>query len=163
MGNNKNASMNEIPPMELDHIDREIIEALHENGRISYTELGKQIGLSRVAIQARIHSLMEAGIIERFTIVINPVKVGIQVSAFFNVDIEPQYLDQVAKNLAKETAITSLYHMTGPSKLHMHGIFSTMQDMERFLLDTIYAMPGIVGVETQMLLKRYKSRMGMKL
>lgn len=160
---NKNANVNEIPLMELDLIDRQIIEALHENGRISYTDLGKRIGLSRVAIQARINSLMEAGVIERFTVVINPVKVGIQVSAFFNVDIEPQYLDQVAENLAKEQAVTSLYHMTGPSKLHMHGIFTNMQAMERFLLDTIYAMPGIVGVETQMLLKRYKSRMGMKL
>ncbi|WP_089967540.1 Lrp/AsnC family transcriptional regulator [Lihuaxuella thermophila] len=149
--------------MELDEIDRKILEALHENARISYTDLGKKIGLSRVAVQARISALMEAGVIERFTVVINPVKVGIRVSAFFNVDIEPKYLDEVAEKLAKEPAVTSLYHMTGPSTLHMHGIFSNTREMEKFLLDTLYKMPGIVRVETQMLLKRYKSRMGMKL
>lgn len=154
---------NEIPPMELDDIDRQILEALHENSRISYTDLGKRIGLSRVAVQARISALTEAGVIERFTVVINPSKVGIQVSAFFNVDIEPQYLDEVAEKLAKEPSVTSLYHMTGPSTLHMHGIFANMQEMEKFLLGTLYTMPGIVRVETQMLLKRYKSRMGMKL
>lgn len=154
---------NEFPPMELDEIDRQILDALHENSRISYTDLGKQIGLSRVSIQARINSLIEAGVIERFTVVINPAKVGIQVSAFFNVDIEPIYLDQVAEKLAKEPPITSLYHMTGPSTLHMHGIFPNNHEMERFLLETLYTMPGIVRVETQMLLKRYKSRMGMKL
>lgn len=153
----------EIPPMELDDIDRQILEALHENGRISYTDLGKKIGLSRVAVQSRINALAEAGVIERFTVVINPVKVGIQVSAFFNVDIEPPYLDEVAQKLAKEPAVTSLYHMTGPSTLHMHGIFANNQEMEKFLLETLYTMPGIVRVETQMLLKRYKSRMGMKL
>ncbi|GAX90072.1 Lrp/AsnC family transcriptional regulator [Effusibacillus lacus] len=154
---------NEIPPMELDDIDRQILEALHENSRISYTDLAKRIGLSRVAVQARISALTEAGVIERFTVVINPVKVGIQVSAFFNVDTEPQYLDEVAEKLAKEPAVTSLYHMTGPSTLHMHGIFANNQEMEKFLLEKLYTMPGIVRVETQMLLKRYKSRMGMKL
>jgi Lrp/AsnC family transcriptional regulator, leucine-responsive regulatory protein len=154
---------NEFPPMKLDNIDRQILEVLHENARISYTDLGKKIGLSRVAVQARISALMEAGVIERFTVVINPVKVGIQVSAFFNVDIEPKFLDEVAEKLAKEPAVTSLYHMTGPSTLHMHGIFANNQEMEKFLLDTLYKMPGIVRVDTQMLLKRYKSRMGMKL
>jgi Lrp/AsnC family transcriptional regulator, leucine-responsive regulatory protein len=149
--------------MKLDDIDRRILEELHQNARISYTDLGKKIGLSRVAVQSRISALMEAGVIERFTVVINPVKVGIQVSAFFNVDIEPKYLDEVAEKLAQEPAVTSLYHMTGPSTLHMHGIFANNQEMEKFLLDTLYKMPGIVRVETQMLLKRYKSRMGMKL
>lgn len=153
----------EIPPLDLDELDRQILEALHENSRISYTEIGKQIGLSRVAVQARISALIELGVIERFTVVINPAKVGMKVSAFFNVDIDPAFLDEVAEKLAKEPAVTSLYHMTGPSTLHMHGIFSDNQDMEKFLLEKLYTMPGIVRVETQMLLRRYKSRMGMKL
>ena len=149
--------------MQLDDTDRQILDALHENSRISYTDLGKKIGLSRVSVQARINALIESGTIERFTVVINPTKVGIQVSAFFNVDIEPAYLDQVAEKLADEPSITSLYHMTGPSTLHMHGIYPSNQEMEKFLLEKLYTMPGIVRVETQMLLKRYKSRMGMKL
>jgi Lrp/AsnC family leucine-responsive transcriptional regulator len=157
------SELNEMPPMELDDIDKQILKALHENSRISYTELAKQIGLSRVAVQSRIQTLIDSGVIERFTVVINPVKVGIQVSAFFNVDVEPQYLNQVAEKLSAEPAVTSLYHMTGPSTLHMHGVFMNMKEMENFLLDTLYSMPGIMRVESQMLLKRYKSRMGMKL
>ncbi|MFD2169884.1 Lrp/AsnC family transcriptional regulator [Tumebacillus lipolyticus] len=152
-----------MPPFEIDDLDRQILEALHENARISYTDLGKMIGISRVAVQSRINALIEGGVIERFTVVINPAKVGIQVSAFFNVDIEPQHLDQVAKELAEEPAVTSLYHMTGPSTLHMHGIFQSNQELQKFLLDKLYAMPGISRVDCQMLLKRYKSRMGMKL
>ncbi|GAK41396.1 Lrp/AsnC family transcriptional regulator [Paenibacillus urinalis] len=154
----------EIPHMHsLDEIDRKILIALHQNSRISYTDLGQQIGLSRVAVQARINALAEKEIIERFTVVINPVKVGLSVSAFFNVDIEPMYLDEVAERLDQEPAVTSLYHMTGPSTLHMHGIFADMEEMEQFLLEKLYKMPGIVKVESQLLLKRYKSRMGMRL
>lgn len=161
--NELQSGLKEIPLLALDQVDQKIIEALYENSRISYTELAKQIGLSRVAVQARIQALLEKGIIERFTIVVNPIKVGIDVSAFFNVDVEPKELHPIAEKLAMHPAVSSLYHMTGPSTLHMHGIFKNMQEMEDFMLETLYSTPGIIRVESQMLLKRYKSRMGLKL
>ncbi|WP_265104655.1 MULTISPECIES: Lrp/AsnC family transcriptional regulator [Bacillus] len=128
-----------MPNLILDETDKKILSILHEEGRISYTDLGKRVGLSRVAVQTRINNLIEEGIIEKFTAVINPVKVGIHVS------------------------VTSLYHMTGPSKLHMHGIFANDQEMEEFLTKRLYPLKGVVSVDCQMLIKRYKSRMGMKL
>jgi Lrp/AsnC family leucine-responsive transcriptional regulator len=147
----------------IDDTDRLIIAKLNLNGRISYTELAKEIGLSRVAVQARINGLMDAGVIERFTAVINPEKIGIHVSAFFNVEVEPKHLHAVADQLSTEPYVTSLYHMTGPSKLHMHGLFRNNQEMEHFLKDKLYPLPGIMSVDCQVLINRYKSRMGMRL
>ncbi|OMP67351.1 Lrp/AsnC family transcriptional regulator [Domibacillus epiphyticus] len=152
-----------IPDLAIDEIDKQILSLLHENSRTSYTDIGKQVELSRVAVQTRINNLMEQGVIEKFTTVINPAKVGIHVSAFFNVEVEPQYLEEVALHLENEPAVTSLYHMTGPSKLHMHGIFTNNQEMERFLTEKLYPLKGVASVDCQMLIKRYKSRMGMKL
>ncbi|ANY66815.1 AsnC family transcriptional regulator [Paenibacillus sp. BIHB 4019] len=156
-----------IPPSQADHviddIDRKIIAALHINGRISYTDLAKDIGLSRVAVQARINTLLEQGVIERFTAVINPEKIGVTVSAFFNVEVEPKFLHEVADRLSEELVVTSLYHMTGPSKLHMHGLFTSNQEMELFLKEKLYPLPGIMSVDCQVLINRYKSRMGMRL
>lgn len=152
-----------VPNLILDDVDKTILSILHENSRVSYTDLGKEVGLSRVAVQARINNLMEKGVIEKFTAIINPAKIGIHVSAFFNVEVEPQYLETVAEQLSEEHAVTSLYHMTGPSKLHMHGIFADNGEMERFLTEKLYPMQGVVSVDCQTLIKRYKSRMGMKL
>lgn len=154
---------NDIPASSLDKIDKMILSALHSNSRISYTDLAKKVSLSRVAVQARVQAMMENGLLEKFTIVINPEKFGIQVSAFFNVEVEPQYLMKVAAQLANEPCVTSLYHMTGPSKLHMHGLFASNREMQQFLQEKVYPLPGITSVETQILIKRYKSRMGMKL
>lgn len=153
----------QIPNLVLDETDKQILTILHEEGRISYTDLGKRVDLSRVAVQARINQLIEAGVIEKFTAVINPAKIGIHVSVFFNVEVEPQFLEEVALKLEEEPAATSLYHMTGPSKLHMHGIFANDQEMEEFLTKRLYPLRGVVSVDCQMLIKRYKSRMGMKL
>ncbi|WP_024572833.1 chromate efflux transcriptional regulator ChrS [Bacillus subtilis] len=153
----------QIPNLVLDETDKQILTILHEEGRIYYTDLGKRVDLSRVAVQARINQLIEAGVIEKFTAVINPAKIGIHVSVFFNVEVEPQFLEEVALKLEEEPAVTSLYHMTGPSKLHMHGIFANDQEMEEFLTKRLYPLRGVVSVDCQMLIKRYKSRMGMKL
>lgn len=154
---------NELPPVDIDDIDRKIISALNNNGRISYTDLAKEIGLSRVAVQARINTLIENGVIERFTAVINPEKIGITVSAFFNVEVEPKHMHEVANELSQDPVVTSLYHMTGPSKLHMHGLFTNNQEMEAFLKEKLYKLPGIMSVDCQILINRYKSRMGMRL
>ncbi|MNZ80750.1 HTH-type transcriptional regulator LrpC [compost metagenome] len=147
----------------IDDIDRKIISELNKNGRISYTDLAKKIELSRVAVQSRVNALIEAGVIERFTAVINSEKIGIQVSAFFNVEVEPKHLHQAAELLADEPFVTSLYHMTGPSKLHMHGLFKNHEEMDRFMKEKLYVLPGIMSVDCQVLINRYKSRMGMRL
>ncbi|MEK3725497.1 Lrp/AsnC family transcriptional regulator [Paenibacillus sp. FSL H8-0034] len=147
----------------MDEIDRKIIAILQQNGRASYTDIAKDVGLSRVGVQARINTLMENGTIEKITAVINPEKIGITVSAFFNVEVEPKHLMEVADSLADEPEVSSLYHMTGPSKLHMHGLFASNREMELFLQEKLYVLPGITSVDCQILIKRYKSRMGMKL
>ena len=113
--------------MKLDKIDKKIIEILSEDGRISYVDLAEKVGLSRVAVKDRIQSLMDKGIIEKFTIVVNSEKAGKQISAFFEVEVEPIRPQQVAQNLAANPNVASIYQMTGPSTLHMHVLVEDMK------------------------------------
>ncbi|MFC5648544.1 Lrp/AsnC family transcriptional regulator [Paenibacillus solisilvae] len=149
--------------VQIDDIDMKIISMLHENGRISYTDLAKEVGLSRVAIQSRVNALMDNNIIERFTVVINAENIGMAVSAFLNVEVEPQYLQQIAEKLANDPYMTAVYHMTGPSKLHMHAVFANNQEMEKFLREKLYVLPGIMSVDCQLLITRYKNQMGINI
>ncbi|WP_186577061.1 Lrp/AsnC family transcriptional regulator [Aquibacillus kalidii] len=149
--------------MEIDQIDKQILQLLTEDGRLSYTDIGKQLNLSRVAVRARVNQLMEAGIIEKFTCVVNSEKAGKNVSAFFEVDCEPSYLVEVAENLANHPAVASCYQMTGPSTLHMHVLVSDFTKLEGFINEELYALKGITRVESHILLRRFKSRSGLKL
>ncbi len=69
--------------MSIDTTDRKILELLSQNGRMSYVDIAKELGLSRVAIRERINQLINEGIIEKFSVVINSDKLGKKVSAFF--------------------------------------------------------------------------------
>jgi Lrp/AsnC family leucine-responsive transcriptional regulator len=147
----------------MDATDKSIIELLIDNGRLSYVDIGKELNLSRVAVRERIHNLQEDGIIERFTVVVNSEKVGKGVSAFFEVDCEPSSLVSVAEALADISAVASCYQMTGPSTLHMHVLVDDFTDLEKFINEELYALDGITRVESHILLRRFKSRMGLKL
>lgn len=149
--------------MSLDDIDKKLIEILAEDGRISYVDLGKKVGLSRVAVKDRIDSLKERGIIEKFTVVINSEKAGKQISAFFEVEVTPMRLQQVAENLAENPNVASIYQMTGPSTLHMHVLVEDMQTLESFINKELYSVEGITRIDSSVILKRFKSRNGYKL
>ncbi|MBM7570280.1 Lrp/AsnC family transcriptional regulator [Aquibacillus albus] len=149
--------------MKLDYTDKKIIELLVEDGRLSYTDIGKELNLSRVAVRSRVNQLMEEGIIEKFTCVVNSEKVGKEVSAFFEVDCEPAFLVEVAENLVNHPAVASCYQMTGPSTLHMHVLVNDFNQLETFINEELYALKGISRVESHILLRRFKSRTGLKL
>ena len=60
----------------LDGLDQKIVRLLIENARISYSDIGEKVGISRVAVKTRIQALEQRGIIEEYTTVINPQKIS---------------------------------------------------------------------------------------
>ncbi|MGG1551860.1 Lrp/AsnC family transcriptional regulator [Paenibacillus ferrarius] len=147
----------------LDPIDQEIIKRLHENSRISYARIGEILNLSRVAIQKRVENLIEDGIIENFTIRLNATKLGKVVSAFFEVEVDPRHAEAVGNTLAEDPNVVSIYQMTGMSSLHMHALLRDEAALEQFLYQNIYKLDGVVRVNTQMVIKRFKQGTGLEL
>lgn len=149
--------------LHLDETDYKLLELLAENSRLSNAELGRIIGLSRAAVRDRIARMLKFNIIEKFTISVNPLKVGREVSAFFEVEIEPDKLEEAAHILVKRKEVTDIYQMTGPSTLHCHGLLSDGSSLENFTQKVLYTLPGIKNVKTHVLLRRFKSRTGIRI
>lgn len=149
--------------MKIDNIDRRILELLTINGRMSYSDIGKELDLSRVSVRERVNQLIKNEVIEKFSVVINSEKMGKNVSAFFEVDCEPSSLVAVAEKLADNPCVSSCYQMTGPSTLHMHVLVEDFSALEKFINNELYALEGITRVESHILLRRFKSRSGLKL
>lgn len=147
----------------LDSIDNHILERLAQNSRISYTDLAKEVGLSGVAVKERIDRLVNQGIIEQFSIVISAEKLGKKISAYLELEVEPAHLDHIVEVLKENDRVAVLYEMTGPCILHMHIVVENLEEMERFMHESIYSLDGIVRVENQILLKRHKNQDGLNI
>jgi Lrp/AsnC family transcriptional regulator, leucine-responsive regulatory protein len=72
---------------ELDHISWKLLEALQQNARLSYAELGRKVGLSTPAVAERVHRLEEAGIITGYHATLDPAKLGIPIRVLVNLTI----------------------------------------------------------------------------
>ena len=81
----------------LDKLDQKIVELLIENARISYSDIGENVGISRVAVKARIQAMEQKGIIEEYTTIINPQKISGAISCYFEIETAPDYLPQVTE------------------------------------------------------------------
>ena len=147
----------------LDELDQKIVRLLIENARVSYSDLGDKIGLSRVAVKARIQALEQRGIIEEYTTVINPQKISGAVSCYFEIETTPGSLSEVIDILNGDDTVTQIYRVTGRDKLHVHAVAASGEEMETFLHAVIDALPGVVSCSCNMILSRIKDIRGLRL
>ena len=115
----------------LDELDQKIVKLLIQNARMSYSDIGEKIGISRVAVRSRIQGLEQSGIIEEYTTVINPQKISGAISCYFEIKTAPDTLMEVAALLEQNDTITQIYRVTGKSKLHVHAVASSNEEMEK--------------------------------
>ena len=147
----------------LDESDQKIVRLLIENARVSYSDLGEKIGLSRVAVKARIQALEQRGIIEEYTTVINPQKISGAVSCYFEIETTPGGLSEVIDILNGDDTVTQIYRVTGRDKLHVHAVASSSDEMEHFLHTVIDTLPGVISCSCNTILSRIKDIKGLRL
>ncbi|MBM6853751.1 Lrp/AsnC family transcriptional regulator [Mediterraneibacter glycyrrhizinilyticus] len=147
----------------LDELDQKIVSLLIQNARMSYSEIGQQVGISRVAVKMRVQAMEQKGIIEEYTTIVNPQKISGAVSCYFEIETKPDTLMEVAKILAENDTVTQIYRVTGKSRLHVHAVASSNEEMERLIYDTVDQLPGIVECTCNTILSRIKDIKGLRL
>ncbi len=85
----------------MDEKDRKIIELLQENSRISYTDIAKILGVTETTVRKRIAELEKRRVIKKYTIEVDPSKLGYKNVTILGMDVEPKYLLEAAKKLAE--------------------------------------------------------------
>ena len=147
----------------LDELDQKIIRLLIENARISYSDIGQQVGISRVAVKARIQSLEQRGIIEEYTTIINPQKISGAVSCYFEIETLPDTFKQIIEILNTNETITQIYRVTGKNKLHVHAVAASSEEMEKLISKVIDPLTGIISCSCNIILSRIKDIKGLRL
>ena len=147
----------------LDALDQRIVQLLIENARMSYSDIGKAVGISRVAVKARVQALERRGVIEEYTTVINPQRISGAVSCYFEIELSPQALAEATEILDRCDTVTQIYRVTGKNKLHVHAVAADAEEMERLIREVIDPLPGVRDISTNIILSRVKDVKGLRL
>ncbi|MFA5170375.1 MAG: Lrp/AsnC family transcriptional regulator [Sulfuriferula sp.] len=141
-------------------LDQKILQILIEDGRKSFAEIAREFGISRVHVRDRVQKMISDGVIEKFTLIVNPDKIGSTVSAFFDVEVDPQGIEAVAEDLARQPEVRSLYIMSDMTSLHIHTLTEDNKALEDFTHRNLFSRKHVVKVSCKMLLSRIKNRRG---
>lgn len=147
----------------LDELDQKIVKLLIQNARMSYSDIGEKIGISRVAVRSRVQALEQKGIIEEYTTIINPQKISGAVSCYFELEFSPGGFGEAVARLEACPTVTQIYRVTGSHKLHVHAVAATNQEMEDLLHRVIDTLPGLEACSCNVILSRIKDIKGLRL
>lgn len=125
----------------VDAVDKRLLEALIGNARISNAELARYVGLSAPSVAERIKRLEEAGVIDGFTIRINPEALGLQISAWLRIRPIPGQLQKVVEVLRALPEIVECDRITGEDCFIARAHVKSVHDLEQLIDEVIpYAM-----------------------
>ena len=148
-----------VPIRVIDAIDRKIIAAVQNDGRISTHELAEKVGLSPSPCARRLRLLEEAGIIKGYTAIIDQSKVGLPISAFASIKLERQReenLDHFARAVAGWPEVADCYLMTGERDYLMLIVVRDLPAYEQFLKSKLTRLEGVASIETSFALGQVK-------
>jgi Lrp/AsnC family transcriptional regulator, leucine-responsive regulatory protein len=142
---------------EIDDIDRTLLSLLQENGRTSYAELGKAVGLSISSVNERVRKLHDRGVIEGVYSAISPSALRLDLLAFIFVGwTDPATEAPFLARVAKEPAILECHHVTGAWNYLLKVRTHTTRDLESFLSGIVKGVPGVQRTETLIVMSSAK-------
>lgn len=144
--------------MTIDRIDRRILSILMRNARIPIVDLAEEVGLSPTPCRKRIARLEDAGIIARYSAVIDPEKAGFPVTAFVSVELERQdaeALQVFERRVMGFEEVVQGFLMTGSQDFLLRVVVEDLPGFERFLQDKLTRVPGIRSVRSRFALRQF--------
>lgn len=118
--------------MLLDHLDRQIVARLLEDGRSSFRAIGAEVGLSAPAVKRRVDRLVDDGVIERFSVVVDPRTLGWTIEAvielFCAAATSPNRIRQALSSMPE---VSAAYTVTGDADAVVHLQVEDTPHLER--------------------------------
>lgn len=142
----------------LDVVDRRILETLQKEGRLSNADLADKVGLSPSPCWRRVKALEEAGVIRGYGAHIDAKAVGLPINVFVSVSLSTQVekaLQAFERAAAARPEVMECYLMTGDSDYLLRVVVPDLEAYERFVMD-FTKIPGIAQIRSSFALRPVK-------
>lgn len=153
--------MNDHHNSEIDTLDRKIIAALVEDGRLSITALSQRVGLSKTPCQIRLKRLIETGYIEGFRAVLNPARLGLEHIAFVEVKLSDTREDALAAfngAVRKLREVEECHMIAGRFDYLLKVRTASIASYRKVLGDGISRLPHVASTSTSVAMQAIRDR-----
>ena len=141
-------------PPAVDDLDKALIEALQQDGRLPYTRLATTVGLSEAAVRQRVQRLIAQGVVQVVGVT-DPLTLGFRRMAMIGLRVEGD-LRAVADTIAALGDVSYVVVVSGSFDLLVEVVCEDDDHLLALLNDEIRSIPGVVSTETFTYLRLYK-------
>jgi Lrp/AsnC family transcriptional regulator len=144
---------------DLDRFDREILRLISEDASLSLAEIAGKVGLTPTPCWKRIRRMEQEGIILRRVAVLDPVKVGLPVSVFVEIetaDHSSDWLTKFASVIARTPEIVDAWRMSGDVDYLLHVVVADIASYDSFYRKLIASVP-LRNVSSRFSMERLKA------
>jgi Lrp/AsnC family transcriptional regulator for asnA, asnC and gidA len=139
----------------LDHLDREIISFLQYDGRMPFTRIATELGITEGTVRRRVNQLTESGILQIVAIV-EPQDMGWEEAAMIGISVQANLISSVADEIAKLPEVAYLFQAAGEFDLVAEVFCRSREHFVTFLNDKLQQIPGVERTQSFMILKMHK-------
>ncbi len=128
-----------------DDVDLHIIDLLQEDCRLSFKKIANRLGISVGMAFNRIRSLEKRGVLKGYTVVLDPVKLGYNLTSIIQIQAEGGHLTEVEKEIIKEEKVIAIYDIVGNFDVALVSKFKDGTDLVAFI-ERLRAIPYLKRV-----------------
>lgn len=142
--------------MKIDKTDRTILHALQLDGRLSNVNLSQQVNLSESACLRRVKLLENAGVVERYSMLVNQAAVGLSGNVFVEISLAQQQQDELdifEERILKIPEVMECYLMSGDYDYLLRVVVADASDYERIHHQHLTRLPGVARVRSSFALR----------
>jgi len=142
----------------LDETDLKILEALQENARQTYTEIGKRLNMAHSTVYDRIKRMEQHGVVRKYTALMDAEKAGIrQITAVMTVYTDPKESENVAQKLCEMPQVLEVYTSLSEELLIIAKVAAEDQEsLHKLIADSIAPLSGVLRIRTSIITKKFK-------
>lgn len=130
--------------MEMDEIDRKLLNLLQVDAKVPYTKLAKKLGISSSGVHKRVKKLVDTGAINRFVAVVDPQVTGKKLKAFIGISTLPGTCREVIAQLSRRHEVLEIHEVAGEHDLFVKVVAEDTLELN----DVLHEMDKIPGVST---------------
>jgi Lrp/AsnC family leucine-responsive transcriptional regulator len=148
-----------VPPAEIDPVDQRILTELQADGKLTNVELASRVHLSPSPCLARVRSLEERGVIDRYVALLDPHAVGLNVSVFIQISLEKQTkdaLDIFEAAIMERPEVMECYLMSGDADYLLRVVVEDVPAFERLIIDKLTPISVVANIRSSFALKQVK-------
>ena len=139
----------------LDSVDCQMIQLLQKDGRISNTDIAKNIGISEATVRTRLNRLIEEEYIQ-IVAVSNPIKLGFDIVGNIRIHVEIKKMDKIIRELKKLKPLWFIVQTTGGTGIDTEFVVKSLDELNKLIFENINKIDGIIKTETSLFLKYIK-------